>query len=102
MKKLWTRSLLILTAAAWFFGPSPVSDTSRLYAAEKAVPQAPVNVNTASTAELQAIPGIGPALAQRIIDYRSQFGNFERIDDLLNVSGIGPVKFDTMKTQITT
>lgn len=55
-----------------------------------AAPDAPVNVNTASAEELQALSGIGPALSQRIVDYRRAHGPFPSVDALQNVSGIGP------------
>ncbi len=48
-----------------------------------------VNINTATADQLEALPGIGPVLAQRIVDYREQHGPFRSIRDLLNVSGIG-------------
>jgi competence protein ComEA len=48
-----------------------------------------VNINTATADELEALPGIGPVLAQRIVDYREQHGPFRSVRDLLNVSGIG-------------
>ena len=50
----------------------------------------PVDVNVATAAELITLPGIGPALAQRILEYRAAHGFFESIQDLAKVSGIGP------------
>src|SRR5919109_2199395 len=52
-----------------------------------------VNLNTATVADLDTLPGIGPALAQRIISYREQHGGFRKLEDLLDVPGIGPAKF---------
>lgn len=59
-----------------------------------------ININLAGTAQLEQLPGIGPALAQRIIDYRTQNGPFAAIEDLMNVSGIGEKRFEQIKSQI--
>lgn len=52
-------------------------------------PAGPVNINTATAEELQTLPGIGPVLAQRIIDYREENGPFQTVSELTMVSGIG-------------
>jgi competence protein ComEA len=64
-------------------------------------PARPINPNLAAAAELEALPGIGPVLARRIIDYRRSHGAFKKIDDLLGVSGIGPKKLAKMKAYLT-
>jgi competence protein ComEA len=56
-----------------------------------------LDLNHATAADLDALPGIGPVLAQRIIDYRQAHGPFKKIDDLENVSGIGPKKLARIK-----
>lgn len=60
-----------------------------------------VNINTADQAQLDTLPGIGPALAQRIIQYREVNGPFQSADDLKNVSGIGDKKFEQLKDLVT-
>ena len=59
-----------------------------------------VNINTASQQELDTLPEIGPALAQRIIAYRTAKGPFTKIEDIQNVSGIGAVTFEKIKDLI--
>ena len=60
-----------------------------------------VNINTASEAQLDALPGVGPALATRIVQYREKNGTFSSVDELDNVSGIGPSKLDSLKDLVT-
>lgn len=60
-----------------------------------------ININIASSFELDTLPGIGPTTAQKIIDYRTQNGPFVTIEDIVNVSGIGPVTYDRIKDLIT-
>ena len=62
---------------------------------------AKVNVNTATETELEALPGIGPVLAQRIVDYRTQHGPFATIDALDDVSGIGPATLADLRDLVT-
>ncbi len=59
-----------------------------------------VNINTADQAELEQIPGVGEATAQKIIEYRKTNGKFKNIEDIKNVSGIGDSKFENMKEKI--
>ena len=56
-----------------------------------------VNINRASVTELDALPGVGPSTAQAIVDYRTTNGPFGSPEDLLNVKGIGPAKFEAMR-----
>jgi competence protein ComEA len=60
-----------------------------------------VNINTATAEELDTLPGIGPSLAQRIIDCRTTNGPFQSIEDIKNVRGIGDVTFEELKDKIT-
>ncbi len=63
-------------------------------------PAVRVNINTASTEQLQAIPGVGPATAERIIQFRQGNGTFERVEDLLNIRGIGESTLEKMRPYI--
>lgn len=60
-----------------------------------------VNINTATAAQLDELPGVGPATAKRIISWRQSKGPFARVEDLLNVPGIGPSKLDAMRQMVT-
>ncbi len=60
-----------------------------------------ININTASASELDLLPGIGPALANNIIEHRQNYGPFTCIEDIINVSGIGPSKFTELRDLIT-
>jgi competence protein ComEA len=64
-------------------------------------PGGPINLNTATVAELQTLPGIGAVLAQRIIDYRTKHGQFRSVDELRQVEGIGEAKFAQLKDRVT-
>lgn len=59
-----------------------------------------VNINTATQTELETLPGIGPSLALRIVNYRKENGKFSSIEDIKNVSGIGEAKYEDIKNYI--
>ena len=83
-------------------GASPVIPTAPV---GEEIPSGPdtdlININTAAQFELETLPGIGPTTAQKIIDYRNDNGPFVAIEDIINVSGIGPVTFERIKDLIT-
>jgi comEA protein len=70
-------------------------------AAAKATPSSPVNLNTATQAQLETLPGIGAKAAERILEYRQKNGNFKKIEDLMNVKGIGEKAFLKLKPLLT-
>jgi competence protein ComEA len=69
--------------------------------AQAPAPKAKVNINTASAAELETLPRIGPAIAQRIIDFRTKNGAFKRIEEIMKVQGVGEKVYENIKDLIT-
>ena len=67
----------------------------------RATASAPVNLNAASVAQLRTLPGVGASTAQRIVDYRQKNGGFKKIEELMNVKGIGEKSFLKLKPLVT-
>jgi comEA protein len=84
-------SILILSIAAASFADE--ADTV-------AAPSGIVNINTADTAQLSLLPRVGPKVAQRIVDYRTQHGQFKKTSDLMQVKGIGDKTFQRLSSYI--
>ena len=66
-------------------------------AAKKITADNPLDINRATIAQLDTLPGIGPVTAQRIIDYRTKAGRINAVDELTKISGLGGVKFEEIK-----
>jgi competence protein ComEA len=69
--------------------------------ATKKPPLKPINIDTANSEELQQVPGIGPATAEKILQMRKAYGAFKSVDDLLSIRGIGKKRLDKMRKYLT-
>jgi competence protein ComEA len=64
-------------------------------------PGAPINLNTATLEQLDTLDGVGPATAQKILEYRAAHGGFASVDDLAQIPGIGPKRLEALRAQVT-
>ena len=79
----------------------PVQPTSNAGSAGLRASEEIININTATLADLDKLPGVGPKTAQLIIDHREKNGAYKRTEDLLLIKGIGPAKYDAVKNLVT-
>jgi competence ComEA-like helix-hairpin-helix protein len=81
-------AIAVLAVPATTFGAAAEEKVSR------------VNVNTATAEEIASLPGIGPSYAKRIVEYREKNGPFKRVEDLLNVQGIGEKTLEKIRDKV--
>ncbi len=91
--------LAVLTGTTVAGAASPQTPATTSEA--KALAGPVVNINTATAAQLEALPGIGPKMASLIVEYRQKNGNFKKIEELMNVKGIGEKSFLKLKGRLT-
>jgi competence ComEA-like helix-hairpin-helix protein len=89
------RPLVLAACLVFLFSASPLG-------AKKKPPEKPVNLNTATSEQLQQVPGIGPATADKILKMRKSYGPFKSVDDLLAIRGLGPKRLEKMRKYLTT
>jgi comEA protein len=101
------RSVLLLACVASLLAFVPASSFAQTRspatpgAAAKPAAGAVVNINTATAAELDALPGIGAKTAALIVEYRQKNGPFKKVEELMNVRGVGEKNFLKLKPQLT-
>jgi len=88
-------------AAVLFAMPSVAAQGKTSKPKATASAAAPVNLNTATAAELQALPGVGASTAKLIIDHRQKTGGFKKVEELMNIKGIGEKSFLKLKPMVT-
>ena len=80
---------------------TPISALAQQSAASgKAAPIEKVNLNSATLEQLQTLPGVGPSLAKKILEHRTKNGKFNKIEEIINVKGVGEKKFQKMRDRL--
>jgi competence protein ComEA len=97
---LLTAVMVVTTSAASLAAPAQQAAAPKP-APTNTVVAAPINLNTATSAELEKLPGVGPAMALRIVEYRQKNNGFKKLEDLMQVKGIGEKTFLKLKPLVT-
>ena len=93
-----TSALFVVLCATAAFAQAPAKGSATASAVSAT---APVNLNTATVTQLDSLPGVGKATAERIVEYRQKNGGFKKIEELMNVKGVGEKSFLKLKPLIT-
>jgi len=94
-------ALIVLLAGVRAGAAAPAFQAKPSTAKAAGAPTTPLNINTATAAQLEALPGIGARTAQAIVDQRQKNGGFKKIEDLMTVKGIGEKSFLKLKPMVT-
>ena len=100
-KQMMSWLVMALMISNFFLCPANLAFAQSAGASSVSANVKPVSINKADAEELQAVKGIGPSLAERIIEYRESNGGFKSLEQLKEVRGIGDAKFEKLKGQIT-
>ena len=101
MIRMMTAIVLVLGVVATLASAQEAAKPSAKAATSSASSGTPLNLNTATVAQLEALPGIGKSTAERILEYRQKNGGFKKVEDLMNVRGVGEKSFLKLKSLIT-
>jgi competence protein ComEA len=101
MIRMMTAIVLALGLVASAAAQETTRTSGARAAGSSAAAAAVINLNTASAAQLETLPGVGKATAERILEYRQKNGGFKKVEDLMNVRGIGEKSFLKIKDRLT-
>jgi competence protein ComEA len=101
LAKVLTDGEQVVVGVPGVTGAAPPGDGGASGAAGSTEPAGPVNLNTATLEQLETLPGVGPSTAQKILDWRTSNGAFQSVDQLQDISGIGPAKYAAISPKAT-
>jgi competence protein ComEA len=101
MLRFVVATLALASAITLAAAPGAPEQAKPAAAKPASAPAAVVNINTASAAEFEALPGIGAKTAARIVEYRQKNGPFKKVEELMNIRGLGEKNFLKLKAQLT-